>query len=362
MKLSIKTVVLQEMVSRAIKGAGQNKLIPITSLMAIQLKQNQLTLITTDASNTLYIVQDKVEGDDFYCVVQVEQFSKLIARMTSENITLELNNSILSVKGNGNYKIELPLDENGECINYPDPASELKVEGEIVDINLTTIKTILAVNKASLAVTMEDPQYTGYYVGDRVVTTNRDTICALGVKLFDTPVLISPETMNILDVMTEEKIGVYRSEGVIEFITKDCIVYAYEMEGIDDYAIDVIEQLVDEEFDSSCKINKSDILALLDRINLFVSVYDNKAINLTFTPEGIDVSSKQSNGIEKISYVDSKNFKPYTCMIDIVMLTQQIKANKCDTIELQYGNDGSIKLIDGNITQIIALYEDGNEE
>lgn len=357
MKFSIKTVVFKEMVSRAIKGASCDKLMPLTSLMAIQLKDKKLTLITTDATNTLYIMQENIDADDFYCVVQIDQFSKLIARMTSENVSLELNDAILTVTGNGTYKIELQLDENGELIQFPDPVYELKVNGEIVDINLSTIKTILAVNKASLAITNEEPAYTGYYVGDRVVTTNRDTICGLDSKLFNFDVLISSEMMNMLDVMTEEKIGVYMSDDIIEFITKDCIVFGHIMEEIEDFAIDVINNLLDEEFESSCKISKTDFLALLDRISLFVGAYDDSAIMLTFTDKGIDVSSKQSNGIETITYLESKNFKPYTCMIDVLMLTQQVKANRADTIQIQFGNDNSIKIVDDNVTQVIALYE-----
>lgn len=358
MTLSIKTVVLQEMVSRAIKGASQNKILPITSLMAIRVKDHQLTLITTDASNTLYIMQDKIESDDFYCTVQVDQFSKLVSRMTSENITLSLDGSVLTVKGNGTYKIELPLDENGGLIQYPDPAAELKIDGELTDINLATIKTILGVNKAALATTMELPQYTGYYIGDRVVSTDTYKICGLAVKLFEEPVLIAPETMNLLDVMTEEKIGVYIADEVVEFITKDCVLYSHKMEGVEDFAIESINGLLDEEFESSCKVNKTDLLAVLDRIGLFVGTYDNKAITLTFTDKGIDISSKQSDGVETLVYMDSKNFKPYTCQLDISILTQQVKANTADTINIQYGNESSVKLVDGSITQVIALLED----
>lgn len=355
MKLSTKTVVLQEMVSRSIKGAGQNKLIPLTSLMAIRLKDAQLTLITTDASNTLYITQDKVDGDDFYCVVQAEQFAKLIAKMTSENVTLTLDNSGLTVKGNGVYKLDLPLDENGNTIQYPDPAAEFEVNGELTEINLSTIKTILATNKAALAVTMEEPVYTGYYVGDKVVSTDGYKICGLNVKLFDEPVLIAPETMNLLDVMTEEKIGAYVQDDIIEFITKDCVIYGHLMEGLDNFAIEPISGLLEEEFASVCKINKADLLALLDRIALFVGIYDNRAIRLTFTETGVDVSSKQSNGVETIVYMDSKNFKPYTCQLDIGLLLQQVKASRADVLELHYGNERSIKFVDGNVTQVVAL-------
>lgn len=358
MKFSIKTAVFKEMVSRAVKGASCDKLIPLTSLMAIQVKSKKLTLITTDASNTLYIMQD-LDADDFYCVVQVDQFSKLIARMTSENISLECDDSILTVIGNGTYKIELQPDENGEPIQFPDPASELKIKAstKLIEVNLATIKTILSVNKASLATTDAEPAYTGYYVGEKVVTTNRDMICGYAEKLFNVDVLISPEMMNLLDVMTEEKIGVYMKDDIIEFITKDCIVFGNIMEEIENFSIELINNFLDEEFESSCKISKTDFLALLDRISLFVGAYDNSAIMLTFTDKGIDVSSKQSNGVETIGYIEVKNFKPYTCMIDVLMLTQQVKVNRADSIQIQFGNDNSIKIVDDNVTQVIALYE-----
>ena len=359
MKLSIKTVVLQEMVGKAVKGASQNKLIPLTSLMAIQLKKKTLTLITTDASNYLYIVQDKVTGSDFYVVVYVDQFSKLISKLTSENVTLELEDNTLNVTANGNYKIELPLDENGELIKYPNPIDGMKFEGDGYSVNLATIKTILNTNKASLAITMEEPEYTGYYVGDKVVSTDTFKICGLNVKLFDEPVLIAPTTMNLLDVMTSDKISVFVQEDTLIFKTDNCIVYGHKMEGIEDYAIEAINGLLDEEFGSSCKVSRNDMLALLDRIALFVGPYDNKAINLTFTEEGIDISSKQSNGIETIKYLESNNFKPYTCKLDITMFTEQVKSNESEHINLQYGNESSVKMVDGNVTQVVALL---NEE
>ena len=358
MKLSINTVLLQEMVSRAMKGASQNKLIVLTGLMAIELKDKQLRLITTDGSNYLYIRQDKVEGDDFYVVVQVEQFSKLISRLTSENTTLEVDGSILTITGNGTYKIGLQMDEEGNLIQYPDPVTEFKFEGEAEEINLTTIKTILTTNKAALAVTMEMPAYTGYYVGERVVSTDTYKICGLDVSVFEEPMLISPEMMTLLDVMTEEKIQVDVADDVLVFTTPDCVVYGHKMEGIEDYQIDAITQLLTQDFDSFCKVSKTDLLAALDRIALFVDQYDNKAITLTFTKDGLNISSKQSSGVEVLPYIASDKFKAYTCKIDIVMLTTQVKALATDAVTIHYGNERSIKMTEGNITQVIALLEE----
>lgn len=365
MKLTLKTEKLKEMVSRAVKGVGNNKLIPLTSLMAIEVKNNVLTLITTDATNYLYILEDKVVADDFYVVVDANTFSKLISKMTCENVTLEVSSGVwvLNVRGNGNYKIELPLDENGEPIKYPDPVDKLDLSSAIEKtINRTTVQVILETIKPALAVTLENPCYTGYYVGNQVVATDTYKIASMDVNLLEANRLISPEFMDLLAVVSAEKITVAFTDTDIVCSTPDCIVYGKFMEGIEDYAIDAIMGLVDTEIDSFCSVPKNAILQLLDRLSLFVGTYDKNAIHLTFTQNGLQVSSKAANGVEIIDYVASDNFKPFTCAVDIQMLTQEIKAIQNDVIELYYGEDNAIKMTDGNITIIVALLEDDNME
>lgn len=365
MKLTLKTEKLKEMVSRAVKGVGNNKLIPLTSLMAIEVKDNKLTLITTDATNYLYVSEDKVVANDFYVVVDANVFSKLISKMTCENVTLEVSSGIwvLNVKGNGNYKIELPLDENGEPIKYPDPVDKLDLSSASEKtVNRTTIQVILESIKPALAVTLESPCYTGYYVGDQVVATDTYKIASMDIDLFGAKRLVSPEFMDLLSVINAEKISVYMTDTDIVCSTPDCVVYGKFMEGIEDYAIDAIMGLVDTEIDSFCSVPKNAILQLLDRLSLFVGTYDKNAINLTFTQNGLQVSSKAASGVEIIDYVASSDFKPFTCAVDIQMLTQEIKAIQNDVIELYYGEDNAIKMTDGNITIIVALLEDNDME
>lgn len=363
MKLTLKTEKLKDMVSRAVKGVGNNKLIPLTSLMAIEVKNNRLTLITTDATNYLYIIEDKVVAEDFYVVIDANTFSKLISKMTCENIVLEVKLGVLNVRGNGNYKIELPLDENGEPIKYPDPVDRLDLSSaEQKTINRTTVQVILESIKPALAVTLENPRYTGYYVGNQVVATDTYKIASMDVNLIGENRLISPEFMDLLSVMNAEKITVAFTDTDIVCSTQDCIVCGKFMEGIEDYAIDAIMELVNTDIDSFCSVPKSAILQLLDRLSLFVGTYDKNAIHLTFTQNGLQVSSKAANGVEIIDYVASSNFRDFTCAVDIQMLTQEIKAIQNDVIELYYGEDNAIKMTDGNITIIVALLEDDIDE
>ena len=358
MKMTINTSTLQSMVAKSMKGASCNKMIPLTGLMAIELKFNRLTLITTDATNYLYIREDKVEGDDFYVVVQADMFAKLISKLTCEKVSLTLKDNILVVNGNGKYFIELPLDEEGELIKYPNPLAEKTFVGDTATVNLSTIKLILNTAKSALANTLEVPCYTGYYVGDKVVATDTYKICGINIKLWDEPALISPEMMNLLDIFTDEKISVWRRENTIVFQTENCTVYGTLMDSIDDYQIEAINGLLEQDFDSSCKIAKTALLQLLDRLALFVSPYDKNGVYLTFTKVGLQIESKQANSVEVIPYTESTNFRDFTCCVDIEMLHSQVKANTGDGITIHYGEENAIKIADGNVAQVVALLED----
>ena len=358
MKLTINTSTLQGMVAKSMKGASCNKMIPLTGLMAIQLLDHELTLITTDATNYLFIHEDKVEGDDFYVVVQADMFAKLISKLTCEKVSLELKDNILMVTGNGKYSIELPLDEEGELIKFPNPMENGLHDIQADAINLSTVKLILNTAKSALANTLEVPCYTGYYVGNKVVATDTYKICGINIKLWDEPALISPEMMSLLDIFTDEKITAMRAGNTMWFESKNCHLYGTLMDSIDDYQIEAINGLLEQDFDSSCKLNKAALLQLLDRLALFVSPYDKNGVYLTFTRDGLQVESKQANSIEVIPYAESNNFRDFTCCVDIEMFHSQVKANAGDCITLHYGEENAIKITDGNVAQVVALLED----
>ena len=356
MKLKLKTLKLQEMVSKAIKGASNNKMIPITGLMAIVLKKGVLTLITTDATNTLKVMEKDIEGDDFYVVVQANIFSKLVSKITTETITLTLKENSLEVKGNGTYSIELPLDEEGQLIKFPEYKFDTKVEKS--EINLSTVKVLLNANKAALAQTMEIPCLTGYYFDDKVLTTDTFKVCSTDIKVFPDKVLLPAELMELLALMDEEKITVQVSGNKILFTTNNVTVYGTQLDGIEDYPAEAIQAYLDQEFTSMCKLPKSALLNVLDRLSLFVSIYDKNGVYLTFNNEGVLFSSKKSNGTELIKYQGSENFQPFTCCADIELLESQISAQDGEVVELWYGHEKAIKMTSGKITQIVALLED----
>lgn len=356
MKLTLQTQKLQEMLSKAIKGASNNRMIPITGLVAIHLKDEVLTLITTDASNTLKVVEKGIKGDDFYAAIQVDLFSKLVAKTTAENIVLTLQEGSLEVKGNGSYRIELPLDEDGKLIQFPDP--KFDYDATKSSLKLSDVKSVLIANKAALALTMENPCLTGYYFDDKAITTDTFKVCINAVKLFNEKALLPAELVELLSLCDEETIQVQRSNGKVLFTTKTISILGHELPDIQNYPAAAIESYLDTEFQSYCDISKAEIMSVLDRLSLFVTVYDKNGIYLTFSEDALIISSKKSNSTESVKCLNKGNFQPFTLCADIELLMSQLSAQPEDAIKLWYGNPTVIKMTSEKLTQIVALLED----
>lgn len=364
--IELNTVLFKDMVLRARKGASGNEIAsPLTSMMAIELKDNKLTLITTDSNNYFYVMQDKVEGDDFYAVVMVDKFAALVSKTTSEKIKLVLDGNALKVIGNGEYTLELP-EEEGNFVKFPDPRNSVELE-PLEDIKLSTIKAIADTAKSSLAVTLEEPCLVNYYCGENIIATDTLKMCGMDIKLFDIPVLITPEMFNLLTLITSEDISVAAADDLIMFSTSDCVVFGHIADGIEDYPVEGINRLLTAEFPSSCKVAKSDLLQLLDRLSLFVTKGDKNVINLTFTKEGLQVSSKTSSGVELIKYIDSTDFEDYTCAIDIEMFASEVKAISGDAVEIHYGvpeiedydeEVNAVEFVEGNTKLFMCLADE----
>lgn len=354
--MKVVTSRMKEAVNKAIKGAGFNNLIPITSMIGIKLSDGKLRLLTTDMTNTLCIIIDKVSGVDMDIIVDADKFGKLIAKTTSEDIELIVIDDVLSVKANGTYKIPLIVDEEG-LVTFP-ALSETK--GKTTNVKLTSIMQAYNINKSALAKTLENPALTGYYCGDMVISTDANVITFNDFKMFeqDEPLLISPQLMQLLTLNKQEDIKLITDKTLLTFIADDMVVQGAVMEGIEDFPADDVKAYLDEAFTSSCKVPKDLLLATLDRLALFIEPYDKNGAYFTFGRKGINIHSKKDASTEIINYVESKNFEPFMCCVDIPMLKEQLQANPDDTVKICYGNENALKIESGKVTQVIALLED----
>ena len=188
--MKIKTEVLQNSVSKAVKGAGLNKLLPLTNMISITVEDGVMELATTDMTNYLYIKEDIGVSNPLQVVIEIETFAKLVSRLSCEYVSLELEDSCLKVKADsGEYSIEIPLDENGNPIKFTD--KKFVTDKPAWIIKTAAVRDILQVCKPALAITLEAPCYVNYYVGNGVISTDSYKIAYLNTNILPETALIS---------------------------------------------------------------------------------------------------------------------------------------------------------------------------
>ena len=353
-KITIPAVKFQDMVARSVKGASENKLLPITSMMCIEMKNNVLTLTTTDTANTLKVRADKIQGDDMYAVVPVSKFSALISRISSDSVTLEMTDKLI-VHANGRYEIDLCVDEDG-VVQFPEYSFTKEGEGQI--INLTSVKNILDINKPCLAKTVDTPALCGYFLGKRVITSDADCICFNDMDVLGGEYLLSAEMMDMLSLFKQEKINWWYKDGAFLFESEDMVLYGVEYDGKEEYPVDAVSQYLEVEFPSHCKLSKIAIQDVISRLAIFIEPYDKGGAYFTFTKDGIQVASKKNSSNELIPYQQSESFAPFHCCANINMLKSLVDSCPEESVELYYGDEDCFKFTAGKVTQVMALMVD----
>ena len=356
--LTIKTSTLQNMMSKAVKGASNNKFNVLTSLMNVVLENGTLKLTTTDTDNYLTVKQSGVAGDNMSFTVNVETFSKLVFKTSVEDIKITATDDNISVTGNGTYKIPIQLDVDGSPINYPDHViNNPDITGSV---KTAVIKTIVQYNKPSLSITMEKPYLTKYMcVEDCVISGDEYNVCRNTVETFNTELLISPIVMDLLCMCEEENIKYSIYENNVLFETDTMKLFAsVPNEGIDEYPVDKIKMICDSTYTSDCVLPKTSLINVIDRLSLFINDDDQNGLYMTFTTNGVKIESMKNDAIETIAYQGSNNFKDYTCCVGVDSLRKQLVARSGESVHIYYGDPSTLTIKEGNITQVLSLLND----
>lgn len=350
MKFTIETNVLQELINKASKGAANNKYIDFTNWVNIKAKDNVLTFITSDASNFFY-VNHEVQVEDFDIIVEVALFNSIVNCSTTPTITLSTdeNDNCLHIISNGDYTLPFPADAE-----FDDPLSEIELKKPTTTITKEFVNKMINVNKPSIAVTMQNPENTGYYVGDTVVTTDSKRITVLNEKVLKKPVLLQKNMVDLLSVIDEDNIDFYIDKKQIVFKTDKYTLFGYTLSGIEAFKIDAINQLCEEQIDSFVVFNKKDILDTLTRILLFVDIANDPNIILDFSKKELTISTLNKKNKEVVAYTQSEVKDKYSCKIRINTLMSQINSLDEELFTFYIGNDKLVKLTTDSIIQIIA--------
>lgn len=350
----ISTQTFQTMMSKAVKGASNSKFNALTSMVNVVVSGGSISVTTTDSENYLTIMDKVVSGDDTVFTVDVDLLTKLVSKTSSENIKVTVSDDVITLVGNGTYKLPIRMDVDGTPIKYPEHT--ITEPTKTGTIKTSVFKDILLHNKPSVAITYELPVLTGYmFTEDSVVTADTLNICVNKMNTFGTNVLLSNFVLELLTLCESEEINYTIGELNILFETDKLKLFARIMPDADQYPLDKVLPYMDNSYTSHCTLSKSNMISIIDRLCLFIKDNEDEGVYLTFTKDNLKIEPVNHNGIETLAYQGISNFKDYVCFVGTDQLKKQILGRAGESFELYFGNDTTIMIKEDNVSQIMAL-------
>lgn len=362
--MKIKTQELIRLVNLVYQGAGNNKLIPITQMIGVKLEDSKLTLSATDSFNSIYIKSDVENTEEKIDVcVNADLLSKLVAKFDCEFTILTLEKNCLVVKGNGEYKLDLLLDDEGSVFNFPVRKEPENLEYQEIELNkFVNIKNY---GEKSLAQSMEEPDLIAYFVDkNTAVSTDRNVMTVINDTFTNIPLTLRSKFVQlIVNLDSKIKLATWINETTkeVNIIVKDkeSTIFSKVNGSVEDYPSEAVKQLIEtSSFSFNAKVKIKDFLNILDRISLFVTQYDSNVIDLKLVNDKLYISSVKSTGVDILTLSDISGEETWNGKIDIEMLSDQLNSFTKEEVKIYLGNPNCIKLAEDNVVKLVCLVEE----
>ena len=171
----IKTKDFKEICSNILTATDSNEISTFTETLELIAKDKVLTLNVTNGEYYAQVTFDLDIDEELHASVNANLFLKLVSAITTENISLEVKDDYLEVKGNGVYKIPF-IYEGSSMLELPkiiinNSTLNIKISGDI-------LKSILDYNsKELLRGTISRPVQRMYYVDEKGCLTFTTGAC-----------------------------------------------------------------------------------------------------------------------------------------------------------------------------------------
>ena len=360
MQVQLKTKTLQTLVDKVTKGLGNNKILPITEMLGINIDAGKLALVATDGTNRLEVsITIDNTTPELHIAVPGSSFAKLVSKTTSENTLLSIEDNKLIFKGNGTYTFGLPVDEDGNLVVLPCIVIPQTPDVVVQELDTNLLKSSYVINKGSVANTLEVPAYTGFYYDNKhAITTDSLKISSVQGTFFQNSVLLPTSFVKMFSLLEGEKTTSIQTNAEIFLQSDGIILQGVKMSEITAFPITDIEPFLDAEMPQQVRINKQALLNILERLALFVTPFDENVIRLDFTKQGLVLWTLKGTSSELLPYTQAENIQEFSAKVQLLPLKNTISADPDAELTLHFGRAEALKFTAGSTTQIIALYSE----
>lgn len=360
--VKINTVLLKNMINQAVKVCSFIKMLPLTEIIEISIKNNILGVRATDNITHLLLThQLDTDNQDMSVAVDAATINSLINKTTSSEVSLVINDSSLTFIGNGSYQLDIRVDESGQPIKFKDVVNP---DVPKTAFNFDDFANKLDISKVSMPVGYDSPELNFYYVGDIIVATNAFKVTAVDnvEELKGHQMYVSRDLGKIIMDMNFKEANLCTVDDIL-YITGDGFLLSSQyITQLDTYPIDPVRAMLKGGYSSNVTVNKQDLARVLDRLSIFVSVYDNNSIKINFKDNRLVLSNEKNSSNEEIIYLANNlqdKDKDLNIKVNISNLKEQVSAIDLDNVVIYFDKDNDATIMmtdkDGSIVEVLSL-------
>lgn len=352
-----KTEVFKEVCSPILSAIDSNALATITDTLELVTEGKVLYLNVT---NQEYFVSYKFNLDHeepFHATVNATLFLKLIDKLTTEYVELQLQETNLLVKANGNYKIPFVVNKDtGELLALP----QITINNITKEFNISydILSSIVEYNGKDLTnSSLAKEIYTLYYIDQQgCLTHTKSNACINNFTLpEDVKFLLNNRLVKLFKLFKSSPTVKFQigydplSESVIQtkiaFVT-DAIKLTAVIRCDDALLAQVpaaaIRSRGDKVYPNKIVLNTKEFSEAIDRLLLFNDAKLNAKPYSTFN-FGVDgnliVYDSQDNNFETIKYQPGSELEgPYTMRVDLAEFKKILDSTTEAVITLNCGD------------------------
>lgn len=347
--MKVNTSILKDMLSK-VNGCKPSNILEITNYYELAFNTEGLSLRATDGTNYITVTHSTKCDQEMTVIVKGDQFSKLISKTTKDTVDLKLTDNYLEVKGNGTYKVEIVSDEIYPTLDIDEYSN--------FTVTKTTLSNAITGGKNAKSNVATDGVLFSYLLrNSNVVAADAIKVYCRTVKgknLDNIEILIPPTLANLLLAVDAEQIKmiVNKDNTTLQAIGDNVVITGALCEGANEYPD--VTPLLEDGCPYSSKVNVKEVLKALDRLNLFIGLYDKGIIDLVFTGESLTLATS-SKSIETVQYLQPIELDtPFTVSVNSAYLKDLFSAIEDEDVELCFGTEETIKLLTDDSIMLLA--------
>lgn len=298
MKAVLNRSELNQLLNKSFLGVGNNKLIPVTSYIGIEIKDGKFILRSFDGLNYLELISNDAivnsESDGEEICVLADTLKNLIDKSTTDTITFEVKEKALKIISNGEYFIDIPYEDDSALKMKKFTISD---KGVNYDIKKSVLKDGLSFYIEDNDIVKGTSFLRGICFDKKIYSTTSYIASIINERLNEklSRLLIDFKTIKLIDIFKEDDLVLTLDDDKILFSNKDKTVFLGTtlVKGKEDFPVDAMDNFL-KLSSPFVGVSTAKLSASLNRISLFIDNF-RKIIRLTFKGSSLIIGTADSD-------------------------------------------------------------------